>query len=104
MPARTKGFRDRFKRADHYKKHKYECGGATNEREYEQRADKFLCGPLTPSVSECNRRSGDLVRYDVSTGEFGCLSPNGFIRTYKIFQNKINGLAYFKRQCARIYI
>jgi hypothetical protein len=97
----TNGFRTAVKRAEHFQKHQHECGGATSEFDYERRADAFLGGPLTPSVQQCVRPGGDVVRYDVSNGAFGCLSPDRYIRTYKIFTDVMSGLAYFQRQCAR---
>jgi len=101
VPLFTKGFRDRYKRADHFQKHRNCCGGATDEVDYERRADRFLGGIQTIAIQQTVRPSGDVVRYDVASGEFGCLSPDGYIRTYKIFSDAIKGLGYFQRQIGR---
>ena len=95
----TNGFRDHFKRADHFRKHPEVH--AINEFEYERKADQFLAGPKGLSVRECVRPDGDIVRYDAATGEFGCLAPDRYIRTYKIFNNVNQGMAYYRRQCVR---
>ena len=38
--------------------------------------------PKRPTMLECNRSKGDVVRYDTATLEFGVMSASGYLRTY----------------------
>jgi pyocin large subunit-like protein len=67
--------------AIHYAKHRTDFAVAT-DKEYERLADLFLTGPPHPNLKKCNRKHGDLVRYDTVTQEYGVLAGGGIIRTY----------------------
>ena len=80
---RTRGFSDAVERASHYSDH----GGdfaAINEAVYEAMADRFMGKAMTVQMHECPRRSGDRVRFDRVTNEFGVVSSAGIIRTYYV--------------------
>ena len=67
--------------ARHYAKHKADFPGIT-EAQYEKLAAGFLLGQPTQSMLECQRKKGDMLRYDSITKEFGVLSADGIIRSY----------------------
>jgi filamentous hemagglutinin len=88
----------------HCKRHLLEVG-AKDCPDYEFRALDFLTRPPQPSLHECKRSKGDIVRYDSTTDEFGIFSFDGFIRTYMkptIAWHKLpSNMDYFKHECAR---
>src|SRR6266446_1399922 len=65
----------------HFTEHGVEFGAATSH-DYEQMADIFLTGPLSPSMMQCRRRKGDLVRFDTASGAYGILDQNNIVRTF----------------------
>ena len=66
-----------------------------NEAEYEVQARKFLTGPPGSGVLDKLRMGGDIVRYNLTTNEFGVITQNGIIRTYFA---PARGMAYFNAQ------
>lgn len=88
----------------HCLKHRIEVG-AVDCPDYELRALDFLTKPPLPSLHECTRRMGDIVRYDSLTDEFAIFSFDGFIRTYMKPVASWHGLPtnldYFRRECGR---
>lgn len=76
---------------------------AATENEYEDLADEFLGHPIASPCLECTRYCGDIVRYNLSTGEFGVLGMNGTILTYYLLDplNKAANMNYFNTNCAR---
>jgi hypothetical protein len=65
----------------HYTRHRTDFTVAS-EKEYERLVDYFLSGTPRRSMMQCKRTQGDIVRYDVTTTEYGVLSATGIIRTY----------------------
>jgi len=65
----------------HHAKHKAQFPGLT-DIQYEELADVFLRRTPALELLECERKKGDVLRYDTATGEFGVLSATGIIRTY----------------------
>lgn len=87
----------------HFIRHGEEFQAGTAD-EYERLADEFLAGPLQVGAMECYRTSGDLVRFDPTTNEFGVLSKNGYVSTYLIHRSLPGGptgLQYFQYECGR---
>jgi hypothetical protein len=88
----------------HCLKHRIEVG-ALDCPDYELRALDFLTKPPFPSLRECTRLKGDVVRYDSLTDEFAVFSFDGFIRTYMRVNVSVHGLPtnmdYFRRECGR---
>ncbi len=88
----------------HCLKHQIEVGAADCP-DYELRALDFLTKPPLPSLRECTRRMGDVVRYDSLTDEFAVFSVDGFIRTYMKADVNVHGLPtnldYFRRECTQ---
>lgn len=56
--------------------------GAITAQDYEQMAYIFLKSPQSPSVLQCTRRKGDLVRFDPTSGTYGVLDHNNIVRTF----------------------
>jgi hypothetical protein len=52
------------------------------DRAYEALADAFVTGAISPSIMLCNRKNGDLLRYDIVTQEFAVVSGPGTVRAY----------------------
>ncbi|MBI2156609.1 MAG: hypothetical protein HYV94_03030 [Candidatus Rokubacteria bacterium] len=94
----TKGFSSQAQLADHYQRHGADFS-ATDENDYESKADSFLGGPKGSKIREFIRSvSGDKLRYNVSTHAFGVLRKDGVIKTY--YKVKVREpLKYFKRKC-----
>ena len=65
----------------HYAEHGTDLG-AISASQYEQLADEFLGGAKRQDVEECKRSRGDVIRFDLSTNEYGVLDGNRVIRTY----------------------
>lgn len=88
----------------HCKRHQVEVA-AKDCPDYEMRALDFLTKPPQPSLHECKRSKGDIVRYDAATDEFGIFSFDGFIRTYMkptVAWHKLpSNMHYFMQECAR---
>ncbi len=72
---------DRAELAIHFAKHSGDFS-SINALAYEQEAERFLLSPKRPSLLECSRIGGDVVRYDTATEEFAVLSNTGIIRSY----------------------
>lgn len=51
-------------------------------QDYEKMADKFLMGTPGPSVLQCKRSKGDVVRFDQTSGVYGVLDSNNCVRTF----------------------
>lgn len=67
--------------------------------EYIDAARSFLSGPAADGVMQVIRASGDLVRFDPSTGYFGVLSSDQVIRTFfRPDGNEAQQLQYFLEQ------
>ena len=110
----TKGFADRETLLGHYRKHKADFGEPKAEV-YELLADHFLGGSLRPGVLQCQRRRGDVIRFDPNTDEFGIVTSSGIILTYfkpvpcvtisrtsKIRCHKEpTNLVYFQKECRK---
>lgn len=95
-----------FRTAKEYLKHCLKHAmqvGAKDCPDYENRALDFLTKPATPTLHECSRKLGDLVRYDSATDEFAIFSHDGFIRSYFKPTTATHGmksnLDYFKKEC-----
>ncbi len=100
--------------AKHFIKHGTDFG-ATNSIQYEAFADRFMTSPLHYNLKQCERRNGDIVRYDVVTEEFGVLAATGILRTYykpvrcadlppgstADCHNFRDNLTYFNYECAK---
>jgi filamentous hemagglutinin len=104
----TKGFNP-SDLADHFKKHvtlRNEFSAATMY-DYQSLADQFMSAPRSPTVHECVRAGGDIVRYDSSTEEFGILDKDGVIRSYfkpdPARHGEATNLDYWKKECKRIF-
>ncbi len=86
-------FAHNFRRGElaiHYRKHGIEFG-PISQKAYLQHARSFLKQKANGYWVQENRRgsawgafSGDRVRFDITTEEFGVVSYFGFIRTYYI--------------------
>lgn len=113
--AHTNGFKRQGDLDRHFSLHGVEFA-ATSPDEYEAMADSFIGGPKAEGVMECSRKSGQLVRFNPRSQEYGVLSPEGNILTYfkprpcatiPHWQPKVNchgerdNTAYFQRECAR---
>jgi pyocin large subunit-like protein len=72
---------DPLELADHYRKHRADFAVLTAS-DYEAMAERFLASPPVPTILECTRTLGDVVRYDTITMEYGVRSSAGIIRTY----------------------
>jgi hypothetical protein len=89
-------------RASHFSDHGSDFG-AKSPAEYEQQASTFLDGPKSANTLEKIRpQSGDAVRFDPATDEFGVLSRNSVIKTYYRPDPAVHGyptnLDYFNAQ------
>lgn len=87
---------------EHFDKHRAKLM-VTSEHEYEDMADNFLGGALQAPCLEGKRHSGDIVRFNPATGEFGVLGHSGTILTYFKLDpaERVKNLNYFKSNCAR---
>lgn len=99
---------------DHFQWHGKDLGCA-DKALYETSASEFLTKPRTPTILQCQRKGGDIVRYDTATEEFGVLGWNGYIRTYFIavpndgtwFRGRMDmhphatNLEYYRENCKR---
>src|SRR5215203_5452469 len=84
-PPYTQGFVDSAEQRRHFNLHGSELG-ITDEQEYVNAADNFLGRPPRRGIQQCTRPqgsyTGDIVRWNPATGEFGVLTADGLIRTY----------------------
>jgi len=106
----TKGFADAYTRRIHFEHHGSDFGAVTEE-EYEALADEFLGGPMDDDTLECYRTrpdgtTGDTIRYNRRTEEFGVLGRDNVIRTYfkprpSIHRERSN-LDYFRKECRKV--
>jgi filamentous hemagglutinin len=102
----TLGFATPLDLTEHFGDHAMDFG-VTSEVDYQRLADEF-CGlmPRPTNVLECTRKkSGDIVRYNPVTNEFGVMTRNGVIKTYYKPDIAIHGLSsntdYFRANCLR---
>ena len=65
----------------HFIKHRMDFQ-VTSDKQYELLAENFMTGPLHQDLKQCKRKSGDILRYDVVTEEFGILASKGLVRSY----------------------
>jgi hypothetical protein len=65
----------------HFAEHGMDFGARTQE-EYEQMAEIFLTAAQRPSVVQCRRKTGDLIRFDTETEAYGVLDRNNIVRTF----------------------
>jgi pyocin large subunit-like protein len=72
--------------------------GAISIDDYETMADAFLGGPRDPTVLECIRTDGIIVRYNTVTNDFGAIGSDNIIRT---FFKPLRGIAYYRENCTR---
>lgn len=96
--------------ARHHAKHAHHFP-VNNATEYEHSAAHFLIKVKGPTIVECRRKEGDIVRYDTATEEFGVLSSLGIIRTYfkpvpcraapPPCHGHRDNLEYFKNECGK---
>ena len=58
--------------------------GCTTPLEYQAMACTFLQMAISirPTIQECIRTNGEIVRYDDVSGEFAVVDPSGIVRTY----------------------
>lgn len=105
MPYTT-GFANMSRFIDHFTRHAPLLGLAT-PADYQAEADEFLGNPvLLAGVLECVRaHSGDKIRYNPNTEEWGVLSATNVIKTYYILTTAItihgSGMNYFISECAK---
>lgn len=101
MPQYTNGFPDPLWAQVKFEDH----GGLLNVEtveEYVDRADRFLGAPLskTPGVEECQRPTGEWVRYNLSTLEFGVMSEDrDVLHTYYISEAQRRPGRTFRQYC-----
>ncbi len=58
--------------------------GAADAFVYEAMADRFLTGTPGPTVQQCVRVQGDVVRFDTATGALGVIDGTNIIRTFMV--------------------
>ncbi len=81
MALQAKGFVGTKQLNRHFMEHGGDFG-ASNAVEYEQAATAFLSGIAPSGIHECERKGGDIIRYDPQTQGYGVLDSSGTIRTY----------------------
>lgn len=77
----------------HYEKHKDEFDNISLD-EYLDGAIR-LFNKISDSILSKEEKDGDILFFDTSTGEFGVLSTDGYIRTYFI---PADGIDYYNRK------
>jgi pyocin large subunit-like protein len=80
--ALTNGFSSTGELSRHFTKHASKFANLQTEADYFNQADVFLGQPKPSHVRECQRKKGDVLRFDPNTNEYGVLSAGGVIRTY----------------------
>lgn len=82
MPVATMFF-DYEDLYEHFESHGSDFA-CTDESDYLQKCKLFLNADksLHANIQECERKDGDIVRFDARTNEFGIMSISGIIRTY----------------------
>lgn len=87
--------------SDHFRRHGGDFG-ATDALDYQRRADGFLTGRRATETLERTRPSGDVVRFNSKTDEFGVISASGTVRTYYKPNTSVHGyptnMDYFNAQ------
>lgn len=101
----TLGFVDPVKLRRHHQKHGHKFGSPL-EGQYEEWADAFVGGPKDLFTLECERSvSGDIIRYNPITEEFGVRRSNGHIKTYFIVELDEHpygsNMEHFEGECAQ---
>lgn len=99
IELRFVGFKSPAALAEHYRKHKPYLRDVNSEVEYLSRAQVFMLGPKPSRVMECVAESGDTLRFDILTQEYGVLSRNGYISTYHIRTGPPRDALWFKKKC-----
>ena len=99
----TNGFRDTLRLAVHFAAHGADFGCATIA-DYQFLADQFLSRIPGGDLLECVRHWNlEIVRYDVTTTEFGVLTASGHIKTYftpdPAEHGEATNLDYFNGEC-----
>ena len=82
-PTPVKGFKTNSRKSGHTKDH-MDSVMAKDARHYEDMAEDFLSHPLKKSMEEIKLATGERLRYDYATGEFGMVDAGGHILTYYI--------------------
>lgn len=100
----TWGFRSIRALENHFMWHEDdESGGFSSVDEYGESALNFRCAEKTDDILQCDRNSGEVIRYHRVTQEFMVISPAGFITTYYKKNPRKSAwrenASYFKRQC-----
>lgn len=100
MPRYTNGFPDRLWAQQKFEDHGRLLGVDTLE-EYVERSDRFLGAPLAehPGVEECQRPTGEWVRYNLRTMEIGFMSGDRFLLTYYISEPNRRPGRTFREYC-----
>jgi hypothetical protein len=74
-------FANRRELSRHFVEHGADFAAQTQE-DYGHMAEIFLMGVQPPSVVQCRRNKGDLIRFDTVTGAYGVLDRNNIVRTF----------------------
>lgn len=95
-PQRTKGFKTRLHRSDHFTKHRERLrlpGGWLYEVVYERMADDFVTRRIAGrNQDEFTRRwNGDVVRYDLNRNVLGIRDRAMFIKTHYRLDPSVHG-------------
>lgn len=115
MPATS--FADAARLTIHFAKHSADFG-ATDEHDFEIKAQAFLNIVITPGcgIEENARSNGELVRYDTVNNHFAVMKPDGTIKTYykpmmasaappgtpvDKMHNRLSNYQYFLDECAK---
>ena len=101
MPRYTKGFPDHLWAQQKFEDHGALLGADTVE-EYVELADRFLGAPLPelPGVEECQRPTGEWVRYNIRTRQFGVMSEDrAVLGTYYISESHRRPGRTFRQYC-----
>ncbi len=106
VPFTVRDFADELKRADHFKRHGGEFDPAfASAEDYEAAAVAFLTAPLIGRIMECERRNGQVRRFNPDTDELAICDRNGVLKTYfrpdpNRHKQKDN-VTYFKKECLK---
>src|SRR5437016_1821491 len=101
MPIYTQGFQNYHDALEHFEEHGALLGAETVER-YIDLADAFLGAPLDllPDVEECQRPTGEWVRYNIESLQFGVISEDRtLILTYFISEPHRRAGRTFREYC-----
>jgi RHS repeat-associated protein len=98
VAVRTIGFASTALRESHFAKHGAEFG-FKSAAAYEKAAGRFFSGKAEGGILEGTRKiSGDVVRFNPQTREFGVAAKDGTVRTFFKIEPKKDALDYFRRQ------